>query len=103
MILKFGDHDEELTEEIEIIRRNTAQINVARYIFDFIVLSLPMKKLHPSQRSGADDDSAEPTGEEGTLVYSSGAPADEAATDEATDDDAPIDPRWEALKKLKGQ
>nr|WP_184171713.1 DUF177 domain-containing protein [Rhabdobacter roseus] len=100
MILKFGDHDEELTEEIEIIRRSTAQINVARYIFDFIVLSLPMKKLHPSQRSLTDP--VEATDEEGTLVYSSGTPAGNQEA-EASPEDAPVDPRWEALKKLKGE
>jgi uncharacterized metal-binding protein YceD (DUF177 family) len=101
MILKFGDHNEELTEEIEIIHRNTTRVNVARYIFDFIVLSLPMKRLHPDLRAaeeGADDDFE-------TLVYSS-QPAVEA-TDEAegTEGEQPegnVDPRWEALKKLKG-
>ena len=43
IILKLGDHNEELTDEIEIINRNTNRINLARYIFDFIALSLPVK------------------------------------------------------------
>ena len=97
IILKFGDHNEELTEEIEIISRNTNRINVARYIFDFIALSLPVKKLHPSLRTEEDDFDLEDDEEEGTLVYTSGA---EEEGDEGEDEEK-IDPRWEALKNLK--
>lgn len=95
IILKFGDHNEELTEEIEIIGRNTNRINVARYIFDFIALSLPVKKLHPSLRTEEDD--FEDDEEEGTLVYTSG----ETEEGDETEEGEKIDPRWEALKNLK--
>jgi uncharacterized metal-binding protein YceD (DUF177 family) len=92
LILKFGDHNEELTDEIEIISRNTNRINVARYVFEFIALSLPVKKIHPDLRTAEEEtDEAE-----GILVYSS-----EAASEQA-DEEAATDPRWEALKKLKG-
>ena len=97
IILKFGDHNEELTEEIEIISRNTNRINVARYIFDFIALSLPVKKLHPSLRTEEDDFDLEDDEEEGTLVYTSGG---EEEGDEREEEEK-IDPRWEALKNLK--
>lgn len=97
IILKFGDHNEELTEEIEIIGRNTNRINVARYVFDFIALSLPVKKLHPSLRTEEDEFDFEDDEEEGTLVYTSGA---EEEGDEREEDEK-VDPRWEALKKLK--
>lgn len=98
IILKFGDHNEELTEEIEIISRNTNRINVARYVFDFIALSLPVKKLHPSLRTEEDDFNLEDDEEEGTLVYTSGGEAEEG---EEGQDEEEIDPRWEALKNLK--
>ncbi len=83
--LKFGDRNEELTEEIEIINRQTIRINIARYIYDFIVLALPVKRLHPRFRE-------ENHSEEYTLIYSSGA---------ATAAQAETDPRWESLKKIK--
>ena len=98
IILKFGDRDEELTDEIEIINRNTNRINIAKYIFEFIALSLPVKKLHPSLRT-EDDTDDESEDDEVILVYSS---ADDEETDE-NDSEEKIDPRWEALKKLKGQ
>jgi uncharacterized metal-binding protein YceD (DUF177 family) len=95
IILKFGDHNEELTDEIEIISRNTNRINLARYIFEFIALSLPFKKIHPSLR----DDEEEAGDEEVILVYSS--ESEEAQQEESEEEK--IDPRWEALKKLKGE
>jgi len=97
IILKFGDRNEELTDEIEIINRNTNRINVAKYIFEFIALSLPVKKLHPSLRDEEyDDDDSED--DEVILIYSS----EEDENEEGDESEEKIDPRWEALKKLKG-
>ncbi|MDB5240394.1 MAG: hypothetical protein JWP57_1019 [Spirosoma sp.] len=94
LLLKFGDHNEELSDEIELIERNTATINVARYIFEFISLSLPMKRLHPRFRDEDEQDNDESNGK---LIYSSGT-----ATDSEDDDQpAPVtDPRWDMLRKL---
>nr|WP_250771870.1 DUF177 domain-containing protein [Dyadobacter sp. MSC1_007] len=98
IILKFGDRNEELTEEIEIINRNTNRINVAKYIFDFIALSLPVKKVHPSLRTEEDELDLEDDETEGKLVYTSGGEPEDG--DEGEDEEK-IDPRWEALKNLK--
>ncbi len=92
MLLKFGDHNEELSDEIELIERNTSTINVARYIFEFISLSLPMKRLHPRFREEDDQDDDQDV----KLIYSSGP---ETNNDDA-DDQPEIDPRWAALRKL---
>lgn len=92
LYLKFADRNEELTDEIELIERNTQTINVARYIFDFIVLALPMKRLHPRFRAEEEEDDE---ASEGKLIYTSGSAADE------TNEETPaVDPRWEALRKL---
>ncbi|MEZ0608319.1 DUF177 domain-containing protein [Fibrella sp. WM1] len=93
LYLKFADRNEELTDEIELIERNTQTINVARYIFDFIVLALPMKRLHPRFRANEDDDEES----EGTLIYTSGSTT---AADESNEETPAVDPRWEALRKL---
>ena len=96
LFLKFADRNEELTDEIELIERNTATVNVARYVFDFIVLSMPMKGLHPRFR---DEEQEEDDLSEGKLIYSSG---NVAATDgdESNTEKTAVDPRWEALRKL---
>ncbi|WP_228713799.1 YceD family protein [Arundinibacter roseus] len=95
MILKFGDQDEELTEEIAIINRNRTRINVAGYIFEFIALALPMKKIHPDLRTQDDDTEFE------ALVYSSESGETADADESAPAPEEKIDPRWEPLKKLK--
>lgn len=93
IMLKFADHNEELTDEIELIDRNTVTINVARYIFEFIGLSLPMKKLHRRFRAEEQDGDED---ENGKMVYRSNP----ETNDESNDDQPTVDPRWEALRKL---
>lgn len=97
IILKFGDQNQELTDEIEIIGRNTNRINIASYIFEFIALALPVKKIHPSLRSDEDEFSEDE--DDVVLVYTSEMPEE----DENEETSEKIDPRWEALKKLKGE
>ncbi|MBC7923597.1 MAG: DUF177 domain-containing protein, partial [Ferruginibacter sp.] len=67
LILKYGEENRELTDEIEVIVRDTPRINVAQYIFEYIGLSLPMKKIHPSLR----DQPVEYETEEALLIYRS--------------------------------
>lgn len=87
-VIKFGEKPEQLTDEIEIIAWETPEINVAPLLFDFIALTVPMKKLHPKFRQQDEDSDAD------TLVYSS---AQTGEQDQKPEDD----PRWAALKKLK--
>ncbi|MFN8353784.1 MAG: DUF177 domain-containing protein [Spirosomataceae bacterium] len=93
LILKFGEKAETLSDEIEIIPRDTAVINIAQPIFDFIGLSIPIKKLHPRFRTDDAD-----TNESNLLIYSTTNKKTEVNTN---DSEATVDPRWAALKKLK--
>jgi uncharacterized metal-binding protein YceD (DUF177 family) len=87
MVFKFGDEDQELTDEIVIINREAVTLQLGQYIYEFIALAVPMKKLHPRFKDEEDDDEVE-----GKIIYSSG---------DDKNDDENIDPRWEQLKKLK--
>ncbi|MEQ9229186.1 MAG: DUF177 domain-containing protein [Cyclobacteriaceae bacterium] len=84
LIVKFGDHDEELSEDLIVINRETQTFDVAPYLYEFIGLSIPMKKLHPKFEGQ----------ESPTLVY-------QTETEEETSEE--VDPRWEALKKLSNK
>jgi uncharacterized protein len=95
LILKFGDQDDVLTDEIEIIKKDTQQINVAQYIYEYIGLAIPMKKLHPKLAKGHYEEN-----EDGILVYSSGT-VSEDDTSETPGSEDPIDPRWQILKNLR--
>lgn len=88
MLFKYGDHDEELTDEITIIARETSSLDLGQLVYEYIGISIPMKKLHP--RFQEEEESEE---SEGRMVYSS-------STDDKSDDESG-DPIWEKLKKLK--
>ncbi len=88
LILKFGDHDEDLDDELRMIQRGTQRIDLYQDLFDIVMLSIPMKKLHP--RYAEEQES----GVAGKVVYQT-EPLTEEKEKEA------IDPRWAALKNIK--
>lgn len=92
LVFKYGETDEELSDEIVVIRRDTDSLELGHYIFEFIALEVPMKKLHPRFR----DEEAEDDDSEGKIIYTSKPSPDDDRTDGED-----IDPRWDVLKKLK--
>jgi uncharacterized protein len=90
VIFKYGDADEELSDEIIMINREADSLELGQYMYEFINLEIPMKKLHPRYQDEPDTDDSE-----GKIIYSSGS----TSADSESDED--IDPRWEKLKKLK--
>lgn len=87
-IYKFGEKAQEMSDEMEVIPFGTPKINVAELVSEFMLLSVPMKNLHPKYRTEEDED------EDGILVY-----VDPNA--EKTETDISTDPRWAALLNLK--
>lgn len=89
ILFKYGEEQKELSEEIVLITREQAALDVGQYLYELITVNVPMKRLHPRFRDeeGTEDDIR--------LVYSSPADTSEKKEDE------PTDPRWEKLKKLK--
>jgi len=47
LFIKFGEGYSEITEEVITIPLNSNEINVSHYIYEFINLSLPIKRAHP--------------------------------------------------------
>lgn len=92
IIFKYGDELAELTDEIISIPRDAQKINIAQYIYEFIGLAIPMKKLHPRFQNEAEENKEEET----LLIYSTGQ--EESDKDTGEDD---IDPRWKILNGLK--
>jgi len=92
ILFKFGEKDEEVSDEILVIDRNTQRLNIAQHVYDFISLSVPMKKIHPRFLQTEDEHPEE----EATLIYSS-----QEIEEELKNTIEEIDPRWNALKNLK--
>lgn len=89
---KFGEEEQELSDELEVISKDRLSINFDQLVYDLVALSIPAKRLHPRFETADQEDEAE-----GTLVYSSN---DEQIEDQPTET---VDPRWEKLKSLNRQ
>jgi uncharacterized protein len=85
IIIKFGDDETTLSEDVFVIRRDASSVNVGDFIYEFVSLAVPMRKIHPRFEGEDQPD----------LIYTS------QDDNTAEDDSEPVDPRWEALKKLK--
>jgi len=85
LILKLGDEDKELSDNMVMINRNAHEINISQYIYEFTTLLLPQRKVHPPDEKG-------------------NSTCDEKTVDiieKLANKQPDADPRWEALKKLK--
>jgi len=84
LIMKPGDEEKELSENLVVISRNAHEINVAQYIYEFITLMVPSRIVHPDDAKGISGCDKK------TLAVIKQL---EGKTKKA-------DERWEALKKL---
>ena len=86
LIVRFGDVFNNDNEELLILPHGEFQVDVSQYIYEMIVLSVPLKRVHP----GVADGSIElPEHEE---LYEE--------VEEEQNEEEEIDPRWAELKKL---
>lgn len=83
LIVKFGDEFNDDNEEVLIIPHSDYQFNIAQYIYEAIVLALPVKRVHPGIK-------------EGTLKSDILDKLKELEIKE----NKKIDPRWDTLNKL---
>jgi len=93
IIYQYGDEEQELDDDIVIITNNTQSINIAQYLYEFVNLAVPMRKIHPKY---AEEENPSVDGE---IVFSSSGNRQAEAREE--DENEPADPRWNALKNLK--
>ena len=89
LVVKFGDEYNNENEDILIIPHSEYEINVAQYIYELIVLTVPTKLVHPGILDGTLDSEILKKLEELS-------PKDLGTKK----DNEEIDPRWNTLKKL---
>ena len=103
IIVKYGEDYNDDSDEILEIPESDNTLNVAYMLYDTVELAIPIKHVHPlgkcnrqmsallkKHRATAGDEDAELENE---LI-------DEIDTLPDSSDDAPTDPRWDALRKL---
>lgn len=89
LVVKFGHEYNDDNEDILIIPHGEYEINVAQYIYELIILAVPIKRVHPGV-------------EDGTLQSDILSKLEELSPGEDNETKSPedIDPRWNNLKKL---
>lgn len=88
MVVKFGEEYNDDNEDILIIPHEEYQVNVAQFIYELVVLSIPSKKVHPGVLDG-------------TLETEIVKKLRELEIKEKnTKSEASSDPRWDKLKDL---
>ena len=86
LVVKFGGEYNDYYEEILILPHGEYQLNVAQYIYELIVLSIPAKRVHPDVLNGT--------------MHSAVLDKLEALAPREHHNTMTIDPRWESLKNL---
>lgn len=88
LVVKFGEVFNDDNDEILILPHEAYQINVAQYIYELIVLSVPNKRVHPKVLDGTMKSETLQKLEELNI------------TNSKTVDEESTDPRWDKLKDL---
>jgi len=84
LFVKFGEEWEEESDDVIIIPEGEYQFDISEYLYEYIILLLPMQRIHP------DDENGETTCDQ-DMVDRIGSQSEVSETD----------PRWDALLKLK--
>ena len=90
MLVKFSETETDDGDEVIYIHPGAHQIDVAKLIYEFIVLSIPIRHVHPDNEEGKSLCDPE-------MLQK----LDEYKATDLTEID-PIDPRWNDLKKIIG-
>lgn len=52
LYVQYGQEPEELDDNIVVVAREDNQIDLASYFYEYLVLSIPVKRVHPDNPSG---------------------------------------------------
>lgn len=83
LIIKYGERYEEISDEVITIPADQSNLDLSQFVYEFINLMIPLKKVHPDDEDGYSTCNQEMI----DRLY--------------TDSETKTDPRWEALKNIK--
>ncbi|MDA3944119.1 MAG: DUF177 domain-containing protein [Bacteroidetes bacterium] len=84
LYLKYGDHYLEESEDVIVLPADQHQFDISQLLYEYIVLLLPLRKVHPEDVDGNSLCNPEVIAKLNSMSVSES-----------------VDPRWEALRKLK--
>ena len=87
LVIKFGEEFNNEDDEILILPHGAHEFNIAQYLYELIVLSVPSKRIHPGV-------------EDGSLQSEALKKLKELHPKEGKETSEETDPRWDALRDL---
>ena len=94
LCVKLSDTETSDDEDVVILPESAYKIDLAQWMYEYVAVSMPIQCMHPDDADGnstCNPEMMQYISEETDALEDEGAPAE---SDE-------IDPRWEALLKLK--
>ncbi len=89
LFVKFGEELEEIDENVIVVSREEHQLDISPYLEEFLILALPLKKVHAYNKDGS-------LGCDTKMIEKL-----EKHLVKELDVDTTTDPRWDELKKIK--
>lgn len=86
LIVRFGEEFNNDNEELLILPHGEFELNVAQYIYEMIVLSVPLKRVRPDAKK--------------EHLQTEALKKEKEPKKEENKKDEDIDPRWDKLKQL---
>lgn len=86
-VIKFGEEYNDENDEILILPHGENEVNIAQYLYEMLVLSVPLKRIHPSVLDGS-------------MKSEALKKLKELAPKENKKNKDDIDPIWDELKKI---
>ncbi|MGW1454421.1 YceD family protein [Salegentibacter agarivorans] len=89
LVIKFGEEFNDENEDLLILPHGEFEVNIQQYIYELIVLSIPLKRVHPGVEDGTLESDVLDKLEELSIN-----------NNENKNDEDEIDPRWDKLKNF---
>ena len=83
LIVKYGEKKEDVSDELVTIPYEDSYLDIGQYVYEFILLMIPMKRIHRDDEDGNTTCNVEMLNKLETF------------------EETGMDPRWNALKELK--
>jgi len=87
LVVKFGDEYNDDDDDILIVPHGAHQVDIAQYIYEMLVLAVPLKRIHPGVLDGS-------------LQSEALKKLEELQPKDTIENKKENDPRWDELKKL---
>lgn len=99
LIVKFGSEYAEESDEILIVPEDDGTLNIAWFLYEFVVLAIPIKHVHEPGKCNKFM-SAKLRKHQARRLADDEEDFDDMMDDEVSGQDGFTDPRWDALKGL---